>query len=104
MSGAGVAGDSIDAKLAKYRSRLAASDPANTPVGGPGATSGELSDFDRVLGVKQDLQDDMAAAYRAGRNNEYRELKNWRTNLTWRLRRRARCIAPRMTVFERRPE
>jgi hypothetical protein len=75
MSGAGVAGDSIDAKLAKYRSRLAASDPANTPVGGPGATSVELSDFDRVLGVKQDLQDDMAAAYRAGRNNEYRELK-----------------------------
>ena len=34
----------------------------------------ELSDFDRVLGVKQAVQDDIGAAVRAGRNNEAREL------------------------------
>jgi hypothetical protein len=68
MQGSGVAGDGIDAKLSRYRSRLAA-DPAPN-----GEISRELSDFDRVLGVKQSIQDDIGAAVRAGRNNEAREL------------------------------
>lgn len=72
MQGSGIAGDGIDDKLAGYRARLAAQ------PGGPkfkGATSVELSDFDRVLGVKQAIQDDIGAAVRAGRNNEARELQ-----------------------------
>lgn len=71
MQGSGVTGDGIDAVLSKYRARLAAQ------PGGPrfkGATSVELSDFDRVLGVKRDVQDAIGAAVRAGRNNEAREL------------------------------
>lgn len=68
MSGSGVAGDSIDGRLASFRSRLAAGTPPN------GEISRELSDFDRVLGVKQDVQDAIGAAVRAGRNNEAREL------------------------------
>lgn len=68
MKGSGVSGDGIDGKLSVYRSRLAA-DPAPN-----GEISRELSDFDRVLGVKQSIQDDIGAAVRAGRNNEAREL------------------------------
>ena len=71
MQGSGVTGDGIDATLSRFRSRLAAQ------PGGPafkGASSVELSDFDRVLGVKQDLQDAIGVAVRAGRNNEAREL------------------------------
>ena len=67
MSGSGVAGDGIDAKLLGYRDRLAAQP-------GPDGVMRELSDFDRVLGVKQAIQDDIGAAVRAGRNNEAREL------------------------------
>ena len=67
MQGSGVSGDGIDGKLAGYRSRLAAQP-------GPDGVSRELSDFDRVLGVKQSIQDDIGAAVRAGRNNEAREL------------------------------
>lgn len=70
MSGSGITGDGIDAKLAAYRSRLAGSGSGL----GPGVTGAELSDFDRVLGVKQAIQDDIGAAVRAGRNNEAREL------------------------------
>lgn len=68
MQGSNVAGDSIDGKLSKYRDRLAAKPAPN------GEISRELSDFDRVLGVKQSIQDDIGAAVRAGRNNEAREL------------------------------
>lgn len=67
MKGSGVAGDAIDSKLAGYRARLAAQP-------GPDGVMRELSDFDRVLGVKQAVQDDIGAAIRAGRNNEAREL------------------------------
>jgi len=69
MQGSGVLSDGIDGKLSKYRSRLA----NQTPDGD--ISSVELSDFDRVLGVKQDIQDDIGTAVRAGRNNEERELK-----------------------------
>lgn len=68
MKGSGVAGDGIDGKLATFRNRLAAPDPAAPNI------AVELSDFDRVLGVKQDVQDAIGAAVRAGRNNEAREL------------------------------
>lgn len=68
MQGVDIAGDSIDAKLARFRNRLTAN---KTPEG---VDSIELSDFDRVLGVKQDVQDAIGAAVRAGRNNEAREL------------------------------
>ena len=67
MAGSGVTGDGIDAKLLGYRDRLAAQP-------GPDGVMRELSDFDRVLGVKQSIQDDIGAAVRAGRNNEAREL------------------------------
>lgn len=68
MQGSNVVGDGIDGRLASFRNRLAASTP-------PAGTTGvELSDFDRVLGVKQDVQDAIGAAVRAGRNNEAREL------------------------------
>jgi hypothetical protein len=67
MAGSGVSGDSIDGKLLGYRERLAAQP-------GPDGVMRELSDFDRVLGVKQAIQDDIGAAVRAGRNNEAREL------------------------------
>lgn len=70
MAGSGIAGDGIDGKLLGYRSRLAG-DGAGL---GPTVQSAELSDFDRVLGVKQAIQDDIGAAVRAGRNNEAREL------------------------------
>jgi len=70
MRGSGVAGDGIDARLASYRAKLAA--PASALK--PGETARELSDFDRVLGLKQQIGDDIGAAQRAGRNNEAREL------------------------------
>lgn len=65
MQGSGVTGDGIDAKLSSYRSRLASQQ---------GDVTLELSDFDRVLGLKQQIGDDIGAAVRAGRNNEAREL------------------------------
>lgn len=68
MQGMGVADDGIAATLSRYRNRLAAPNPQapNTSV--------ELSDFDRVLMLKQEIGDDIGAAVRAGRNNEAREL------------------------------
>lgn len=74
MKGSGVTGDGIDAKLMGYRSRLAAQP-------GPDGVMRELSDFDRVLGLKQAVQDDIGAAVRAGRNNEARELGKLVTEL-----------------------
>lgn len=70
MKGSGITGDAIDSKLAGYRARLAG-DGAGL---GNGVTGATLSDFDRVLGVKQSVQDDIGAAVRAGRNNEAKEL------------------------------
>jgi hypothetical protein len=70
MQGNGVVGDGIDAKLAGYKAKLAAPAAALKP----GETARELSDFDRVLGLKQQIGDDIGAAQRAGRNNEAREL------------------------------
>lgn len=76
MQGSGVAGDGVDTTLARFRSRLAAGSD-NLP---DGVSAIELSDFDRVLGVKQDIQDAASAAYRAGRNNEGRLLDRlWRS-------------------------
>lgn len=75
MSGSNIAGDSIDGKLARFRDRLIA-DPAPD-----GEISRELSDFNRVLGVKQDVSDAIGAAVRAGRNNEARELTKLRDAL-----------------------
>lgn len=81
MQGSGVAGDGIDGILSRFRSRLAASNPAKSSIpgstgvsAGGGKTAVELSDFSRVLGVKQDIDDAIGAAVRAGRNNEAREL------------------------------
>jgi hypothetical protein len=68
MQGSGIAGDGIDGTLTKYRQRLAATNPPD------GLLSVELSDFNRVLNVKQDLWDDIQAAKQAGRRNEADEL------------------------------
>lgn len=70
MQGSGIVGDGIDGKLAGYRARLAGDGKGL----GAGVTGAELSDFDRVLNLKQAVQDDIGAAVRAGRNNEAREL------------------------------
>lgn len=75
MRGSNVDGDGIDGALAGFRRRLAA-DPAPN-----GEISRELSDFDRVLGVKQDVQDAIGVAVRQGRNNKARELTNLRDEL-----------------------
>lgn len=77
MQGSGIAGDSIDGKLSQFRSRLAGSGEGL----GDDVVGAEMSDFDRVLGVKQDAQDAMGAAVRAGRNNEARELGKLVTEL-----------------------
>lgn len=74
MEGSGVAGDGIDGTLSRFRSRLAAQP-------GPDGVMRELSDFDRVLGVKQDLQDEIGKAVRAGENNKARELGALMTEL-----------------------
>lgn len=66
MRGADVSGDSIDAAFAQIRRRLA----GETPDG----AAAELSDFQRVLGVKQDVQDMIGRAQRAGEGNRVREL------------------------------
>lgn len=70
MQGSGIVGDGIDGKLAGYRARIAGDGNGL----GAGVTGAELSDFDRVLNLKQAVQDDIGAAVRAGRNNEAREL------------------------------
>lgn len=68
MVGSGVKDDAIAAKLTAFRNRLTAAKPP------AGTTAVDLSDFDRVLGVKQDVQDAIGDAVRAGRNNEARLL------------------------------
>lgn len=83
MQGSGIADDGISGKLSRYRGRLAAKDPANSVIrgetgvsaGGGEKTAVELSDFNRILLLKQEVGDDIGAAVRAGRNNEARELK-----------------------------
>lgn len=70
ISAAPVSGDGIDAAFSQIRNRLAVPD-AKLPEG---ATAVELSDFNRVLGVKQDVQDMIGKAVRAGENNRAREL------------------------------
>jgi hypothetical protein len=77
MQGSGIIGDGIDGKLAGYRARLAGDGNGL----GAGVTGAELSDFDRVLNLKQAVQDDIGAAIRAGRNNEARELGKLVTEL-----------------------
>lgn len=81
MQGSGITGDGIDAKLSQFRNRLTARNPAKSQVGSTeiGGNSGaytsvELSDFERVFVVKQNVQDAIGEAVRAGRNNEAREL------------------------------
>lgn len=70
MEGSGVTGDSIDSALRSFRDRL------TTPTDKlpDGVHSIDLSDFDRVLGVKKDLRDAIEVARRAGQNNRVREL------------------------------
>lgn len=63
-------GDGIDAIYAKYRKRL----QGNPAKVGDDVSAVELSDFDRVMGVMQDLQDDIEAAKRAGKGNKVTQL------------------------------
>lgn len=65
MSGVDIKGDTIDATFQKYRNRMV-QDTADGQI--------ELSDFQRVLGVKQDLQDEIGKAVRAGENNKVAQL------------------------------
>lgn len=77
MQGSGVTGDSIDSALTGFRNRLSA--PAeNLPEG---VHAMDLSDFDRVLGVKKDLRDAIEVARRAGQGNRVRELNKVHTVL-----------------------
>lgn len=68
MAGVDIKGDGIDATFSQIRRRLAAEDLPE------GVTSIELSDFNRVLGLKQDVQDMIGKAQRAGEGNRVREL------------------------------
>lgn len=69
-AGTGFQGDSIDGAFSQLRNRLAADRV-------PGDIDAmELSDFSRVLGVKQDIGDAIEAATRAGQGNKARELGN----------------------------
>jgi hypothetical protein len=70
MRGSGVKGDKIDDMYQRWSARLQAPEKAL----GEGELSRELSDFDRVLGVKQELSDEIAKARRAGSNNLARKL------------------------------
>lgn len=63
---AGVTGDGIDGTLSRFRDRLSGVAPDGTRM--------DMADFNRVLGIKQDVQDAIGVAQRAGRNNEAREL------------------------------
>lgn len=90
MQGVDITGDSIDAKLARFRNRLISRNPASAKTGdmsvAPGGvdttpTSVELSDFSRVFGVKQEVDDAIGAALQAGRKNEARELRRLLTAL-----------------------
>lgn len=78
MQGSGVTGDGIDATLMRYRSRLA-SQPGGDAF--PGSSSVELSDFNRVLGVKQDVSDEIGRAVKAGERNKVAELTKLRNSL-----------------------
>lgn len=71
MQGSGVSGSGIDNTLSDIRARLMSTSPGGM---GDDVLSVELSDFDRVLGVKQDVQDLVGVATRQGRKNEAREL------------------------------
>jgi hypothetical protein len=75
MAGSNIEGDGIDAVLSRFRNRLAAK-PAPA-----GELSRELSDFDRVLGVKQDLGDVISKAKIAGEGNKVRELMDLQRSL-----------------------
>lgn len=83
MQGVDINGDGIDSVFARFRNRLASRDPSAASLGSTGvaAESGAevtdifLSDFDRVLGVRQDIGDAIGAAVRAGRNNEASQLQ-----------------------------
>lgn len=68
MRGANIEGDSIDGAFQQVRSRL------YTQPGPDGALNASLSDFDRVLGVKKDVQDMQRAASRQGNDNRASEL------------------------------
>lgn len=67
-AGTGFQGDGIDSAFAQFRNRLAA-DRVPSDI-----DAMELSDFSRVMGVKQDLGDAIESAQRAGQGNKAREL------------------------------
>ena len=73
----GMPGGAIDSALSRYRDRL--SMPASALPDGVDAM--DLSEFDRVYRVRQDLADDIGAAYRAGNNNQVRMLTDLRNRL-----------------------
>jgi hypothetical protein len=83
MEGAGINGGRLDNLLARYRAQLAV--PAsNLPEG---VAAANLSDFSRVLEVKQSISDDIGEAVRAGRGNEARLLTELRNSLDAALQR-----------------
>lgn len=71
LEGSGVAGDAIDQMLAQYRARLVAKPSALKP----GELSKELSDFERILGVKHDLFQTLEDTKKAGDRNKERILR-----------------------------
>ncbi|MGV0910330.1 hypothetical protein [Martelella sp. FOR1707] len=84
LEGSGIKGNSIDASLSQFRNRLTAKDPSKSRVGSTGLAAGDdggytrvdLSDFDRVLEVKRDVQDLRRVAERSGEGNKARYLKD----------------------------
>lgn len=78
MQGSGITGDSIDADLRRFRARLISSSPE---AFGDDVTRVTMSDFDRLLGVKQDVQDAGSRAARRGENNRARVLRQLEARL-----------------------
>lgn len=83
MQGVDINGDGIDSVFQRFRNRLASRDPSSATLGGTGVAADGgaevtdifLGDFNRVMGVRQDIGDAIGAALRAGRNNEASQLR-----------------------------
>ena len=76
--GVAIAPDSIDAALGGFKKRLTSRSPATDNVPGmgrdPTATAVDLSDFNKVFRVRQDMRDAREAAIRSGAGEKAKEI------------------------------
>lgn len=91
LEGVNIAPSKIDTRLKKFRKRLASPTPATDRLPGEtavsqgpthgGKTAIELSDFEHVYRVRQDVADEIEAARKSGKGNLAKELGKLRTAL-----------------------